>query len=83
MFATTMPIATSPDALWLFATTERDCQPARLAITTAGTLLALPVDDFDTGGLLPIWPETGEPIPQLRWAATTDTLTDPGVFETH
>lgn len=74
MLTITPPLAVDDGQLWLLVAAESGAvDAARLAHNPGSTAFAaLPVDVFNTAGLLPTYGDTGEPVPGFRWATTAD-----------
>lgn len=83
MFHATLPLTFGPDEVWLFGADHLGTVAARVAVTARGGFVLLPCEDFTCSGLVPVWPETGEPVPGLRWAGVADLEAFPGVFQPH
>lgn len=75
MLHMTPPLALTPDAVWVFVTSEDGpaVDAARLAhIPGSSTFAALPVEVFTTSGLFPACASTGEYVTGFRWATAAD-----------
>jgi hypothetical protein len=80
------PISFESDEVWILA----DCENAdttdafRIAYCPEhNTFAAFPPEEFDVHGAFPVYPETKELLPGLRWATTTDVDAHPEAFVAH
>ncbi|TWE29770.1 hypothetical protein [Prauserella muralis] len=74
MLTITPPLAVDNGHVWVLVSAESGAvDAARLAhIPGTTTFAALPVQVFNTAGLLPTYADTGEPVTGFRWATTAD-----------
>lgn len=73
MFTETVPMATSPDHVWVFVTAWTGAVAvSRLAYNPVRRMfIGLPSEAFDLMALLPTY-VTGELLDGFRWATTAD-----------
>lgn len=81
MLTSTMPIATTPEQVWVFISADTGAvDVARLAhYAGSTTFIALPVAVFDPHAVIPAYP-TGELVPGFRWATVADIEAHTDVF---
>jgi hypothetical protein len=74
MLTVTIPMATTPDAVWVFISNEHGIvDVARMAhFPGSRRFIALPIEAFDPRAVLPTYTATGELVSGFRWATTDD-----------
>jgi hypothetical protein len=74
MLTVTPPLALSSDAIWVLITGEGPAVDAARLAHLPGTdkFIALPCAVFDTAGVLPTHPESGDVLTGFRWATVAD-----------
>lgn len=67
-----VPISFSDTDVWVFVDFGDEVQAGRVAITGYHAFAVLPECHFAVNGVVPLYPETSDPIPGMRWAETSD-----------
>ncbi|WP_236793876.1 hypothetical protein [Amycolatopsis sp. GM8] len=74
MLTASMPIATTPDQVWVFVSApDGAVDVVRLAYAPGSPrFVGLPIEAFDPSAVLPTYSPTGELVNGFRWATTAD-----------
>jgi hypothetical protein len=74
MLSVTIPISTAPGAVWVFVSGDNGVVDVGRIAHQPGTsrFVALPIEVFNPGSVLPTFSPTGELVSGVRWATTAD-----------
>lgn len=74
MLSVTIPMATTPDEVWVFISGDNGAVDVGRIAHWPGTcrFVALPIEAFNPRAVLPTYSPTGELVAGYRWATTAD-----------